>query len=299
MFVPCTVITTMSQFTIVMAIKCNTHLHGSQFNNLERFKQIGLRSYKKFLHLKDVKEFIVIVPNNEYTGVKAELTEMEPTFPWVFVQESKLLSNGLDAGWQRQQTSKLAVSSMVKTPFYLIVDDDTFLTRPFGYEHLFGIDDKRLILNMSEIDFPMWLLWSCKAGGIDVDLVQQENEIMAITPEIFVTDVVRDLVGTLEKKYGGSDKMTWQVALGDNKFTEYTLYWSYLISIQKAHTLYDTKGKIKVYGYPVTGPEHMEHIETRMARAFDTQEPHYFSFIQSSLNIPLSQLSGLLNKYLC
>lgn len=286
-------------FSMVMAIKATTHMPGEAFDNLERFIRIGLRSYRLFLDRSELVDFFVITPGRELKNVSTRLTAAAPEFPWVFLDEDRILSSKLSSGWQRQQTSKLAIAHMVKTPYYLIVDDDTFLVRRFCFNDFFsGSDDRRLILNTAEIDFPMWLLWSCQAGDIDVDVVQQEEEIMAITPEIFVTDEVRKLVGRLQKKYDGpgSEKNGWQIALGQNKFTEYTLYWSYLVSEGQAHKLYDIKCRQKLYGAATTGPEH--DMEQNMAQAFSPSANFFFSFVQSSLQIPFEKVERSIDRYL-
>ena len=279
-------------YTIVLVIKKNTHIEGYDYNNIERFINIALKSYKKYLNLDDVAEFIVITPQNELEYISSKIISEHPVnkWKWNFISEDKLVDTRIPAGWGKQQTSKLAISALIKTKEYLIIDDDTFLVKPFSYKDMF-IDDK-LIFNKAKIDFPFFYLWSSQLLEMDFDKVQYQPFHMGITPQVFVTDIVKDIVRFLIIKYGNDKK--WQIMIVNNKFTEYTLYWIWLIK-NDLITKYNTETDIAMYGNAVT--EYSEDLPKIVATNFThNNKNYYFSFIQSSLKYKNDELIKLFNN---
>ena len=279
------------QFSVLICLKNATHSDGT--NNIQRFKAIGMPSFEKHLDKQSVAEFIVITPKEELELVNTEIVAAHPAWNWKVYSDSQLLHEGMNAGWARQQTAKLCIAQLVKTEHYLIIDDDTYLTRRFGYANLFGADGK-VILNKTTIDFPFFFLWSNQLLDTDFDAVQDFPYIMAITPEIFVTKQVRDLVKFLVEKHGSQKR--WQLKLQQNKFTEYGLYWIWLIKNDLVHTLY-TADDTAVYGHAVTDSSH--DLEDHVRKAFDPESRHYFSFVQSSLeHHTIGKVAALVSQYL-
>jgi len=103
---------------------------------------------------------------------------------------------------------------------------------------------------------------------------------MAITPEPFVTAVVRDLVDVLATRHGPG----WQGVLAAHKFTEYCLYWIYLMTKGACDRYYDVDTG-PLYDHAVTSPAQVPQLAEHMTRAFDASGRHYFSFIQTSLEV--------------
>lgn len=280
-----------TEFSIVMTIRPFSHHHGAEFNNLQRFMEIGMVTWERFFPKAErggLKDFFVIAPKADVEFVQQKLKAQFSDWPWKVIHEDQLLHPGLPSGWAKQQTAKLAVSFLVQTELYLIIDDDTYLTKPF-----FGVASLRdaefgnkILMNRIPIDFPFFFLWSAQVLGYDFDKVQEYPYHMAITPEVFVTSEVRDLVKHLIDKYG--DKKTWQVYLVNNKFTEYCLYWIWLIMRGKNQTLYvGPECPRSLYGNATTGPEH--NLPARVEESFKNNKNYLFSFVQSSLpyHVPL------------
>ncbi|NBO72132.1 MAG: hypothetical protein EBU66_17635 [Bacteroidetes bacterium] len=281
---------TDKQFSIVLALKNATHNEGT--NNLERFARIGLPTYEKFMKKEDVAEFIIVCPMAEMEKIK-QVTAVYEGWNWKIYGEEQLLHIGLRAGWAKQQTIKLAIAPLVKTGEYLIIDDDTYLTRPFGYDNL-RTKSGKLIMNRINIDFPFFYLWSNQILDYDFDKVQDFPVNMAITPEIFNTSVVRDLVKLLVTKYGSQKQ--WQLKLEQNKFTEYALYWIYLQMINKTD-MYDLNEKSpQLYNYAITSND--QPLEKYIDLAFnDKKSPFYFSFVQSSTSYKVDEIYDVVKKY--
>lgn len=278
---------------MVLVIRLISHHEGSDFDNLERFMRIGMRSYTKFLDKQGLADFIVISPKKDLTLIREKLTGAYPEWPWKFVQEDALVSVNCPSGWAKQQTAKFAVARLVTTPTYLIVDDDTYLTKPFGVKDVYW--KGKVILNKAELDFPMWYLWSSQIAQVDYDQVQCQPFHMAITPEIFVTSAVKKLVQWLEETYGSG--MKWQEVLANHKFTEYTLYTMFL----RKHNLFNMLYAIEedapaLYGHVTSGPEH--DLATQVKLSFEQNDRHFFSFVQSSLPIDVATVEKTVGPYL-
>ena len=282
------------QFSIVLVIKQNTH---DGVDNFQRFLRIGMPTYARFLDLAAVKDFFIITPANELNTIKTLLLKDYPQdkWPWKFISEDKLIDTSISSGWGRQQTSKLAISMLVSTDHYLIVDDDTYLTRPFSYSNLFDTDGK-LIWNRTLIDFPFFFLWSNQVLKFDFEVVQREKYHMAITPEIFVTAEVREIVRWLVATYG--DSKQWQRYLADHKYTEYCLYWIWLIKHGRHTSLYSTlplAQATSVYGHETTND--VQTMEENVKASFADNSKHYFSFVQSSIGHPLEAIEAAIKTH--
>lgn len=280
--------------SIVLVLKPFSHQQGEKYNNIDRFLKIGMMTYSKYLDVDTIEEFFVIVPGEDVEQVKKLLEEQYPSYPWRVLNEMALLHPSLPVGWARQQTIKLAISMLIKTSTYLIIDDDTYLTKPFSAKDLCDASNGKLVMNKTKIDFPFFFLWSTQVLKYDYDQVQDYPVHMAITPEVFVVQVVRDLVKWLISEYGANKK--WQLQLYQNKYTEYGLYWIWLIKQGKAHELYSIYSNRSLYGYATTGEEH--DLETQVALSFKQNENHWFSFVQSSLSHSVNSIYAIVKREL-
>jgi hypothetical protein len=281
------------KYSIVLVIRLNTHHEGKLFDNLERFMRIGMISYEKYLVKEDIQDFFVVCPKKDIGYIRDKLQLTHPNFPWRFIDEDTLLYKGIPSGWAKQQTVKMAISKLIQTPTYLIIDDDTYLTKPFHASDIYYKD--RVIMNKTMIDFPMFFLWSSQIAKVDYDEVQSQPFHMAITPEIFVTLAVKDLVKWLEMTYGAN--MKWQEFLCNHKYTEYCLYWIFLLKHKRTTMLYAVEEDApSVYGNACTGAEH--DLETQVRLSFQKNEKYWFSFVQSSLPYDVNKVEEVFKKYI-
>jgi len=282
-----------TKFTIVLCIKTTTHR--DDVDSVERFIRIGVASYKKYMRLEDVQDIFVITPAKERSQIEQRLTAAAPEFPWRVIAENELVDSSLSTGWAKQQTAKLAIAKRVKTPIYLIIDDDTFAVRPFGFADLYH--EKRVRMNKTTIDFPFFFLWSAEVLGADFEtLVQPQPFHMAITPEIFVTTAVKDLIATLEKRHGVYPE--WQKAIVNNKYTEYCVYWTFLLMRGKTNELYATDSNAPpLYAAATTGADHDLADQIKAAFASNTNNSHIFSFVQTSLPHTTDAILAEIQKY--
>lgn len=279
--------------SIVLVLKPFSHQQGQKYNNIDRFLKIGMMTYARYLDVASIEEFFVVVPAEDVERVKKLLHDQYPTYPWTVLNEMVLLHPSLPTGWARQQTVKLVISMLVKTSTYLIIDDDTYLTKPFSAKDLCDPTNGKLVMNKTNIDFPFFFLWSTQVLKYDYDQVQDYPAHMAITPEVFVVQVVRDLVKWLISEYGTNKK--WQLYLYQNKYTEYCLYWIWLIKHKKAHELYAIYSKTSLYGHATTGTEH--DLSTQVALSFKDNTHQWFSFVQSSLPHSVNDILAIVKSH--
>lgn len=282
----------VAKYSIVMCLKTTTHR--DDIDSVERFIRIGLASYKKYMHLPDVEDIFVIAPIKERSEIKQRLVAAAPDFPWRVIAENELVDSTLSSGWEKQQTCKLAIVKRIKTSVYLIIDDDTFAVKPFGYADLFH--NNRLRMNKTAIDFPFFFFWSSQVLGADFEsLVQPQPFHMAITPEIFVTSVVKDVLAFLEKRYGRYPE--WQKAIVNNKFTEYCVYWIFLLMAGKTKEWYAIEDDASpLYGAETTNAD--QDLASQIKAAFASDSNHIFSFVQTSLPHTTEAILAEVTKFL-
>lgn len=280
--------------SLVLVIRPFSHNADPKFNNIERFLRIGMVSYEKYMDKTSIQDFFVVVPSVDVEPIKKLLTDRYPSWPWKVLNEDALLHSALPAGWARQQTVKFAVSMLIQTDTYFIIDDDTYLTKPFTSKDLKDPQSGRLIMNRTKIDFPFFFLWSCQVLKYDFEKVQDCPYHMAITPEVFVTSVVKDIVKWLIAEYGNQKQ--WQVYIVNNKFTEYCVYWIWLLKENLIQTYYAVDTPKTIYGYATTGPEH--NLSQQVARSFTQNTDFWFSFVQSSLPYPVQEICDVVLRYL-
>lgn len=216
-------------YTIVLTLKKNN-------DNVDKFINISMKSYEKYLDTDLLQEFIVITPNDELEEISKNITSQFPKnkWKWNFYSEDKIVDKSLPSGWAKHQTIKIAISLLIKTEYYLIIHDDTKLVQSFSYKDMF-IDDK-LIFNNRKIDYPFLFLWNSQILDLDYDKVQYYEKHMNTVPAIFVTKEVKELIKWLSNKYN-----KWQIYIVNNRFTESTLYWNWLIknnSVEKYYNIY-------------------------------------------------------------
>lgn len=195
------------------------------------FKSFGLKSWERFLDIVDVDGFYIVCPIDDIEEIKSTVSHVD--IPWVFVPESKI-SFGIDNrdGWFKQQIFKLTIAAIVKTQYYLVVDSDLFLTRPFSTDDMFHGNkfkynsEKWQCINTSDFSQnSKW--WHASCGLLDYPehTLFDKEELMSVTPEILVVDYVKTLISYLYGKHGPD----WQRVLCEEKFTEFTIYWLWLL----------------------------------------------------------------------
>jgi hypothetical protein len=152
-------------------------------------------------------------------------------FPLSVYSEEEFLQTNETSGWLKQQLIKLAVSKVVTTDIYLVVDSDHYLTRPFGYENLwvngklsYHSEPWQTENGPKYSTNSQWWEQSAKILDFPIEKLKEEKELMSVTPQILVTSIVKSLLYELK-----NSRPNFQTHLATSGFTEFTLYWIYVL----------------------------------------------------------------------
>lgn len=253
------------QFCVVMPIIRCSYLLSSGSNsaqkrtrehdNFERFFRVGMPTFHEHLVWDDVHRFYVIVPHKEVASFKRLLQEHVPqphiADKFECIEEEKVLALGsaptkLPSKTRTQMLCKILIAAHIPTPHYLIVDDDVVLCRRFGLPQLFA-DKKRKFLKFTpdQARHDNWWKGSAEVLGMDpnkaigkVNALYRTNWVINVTPEVFSTTVAKQLMSALEARHGSA----WVSVIGSmdaqTRWTEYTLYWLFLLDTNQLKSVY-------------------------------------------------------------
>jgi hypothetical protein len=153
----------------------------------------------------------------------------------VFVDETKIAPvekreihhrpKGRDrSGWIYQQLIKLNANSLVKTPFFLVWDADTALTKPQAYLHR----DKFVINHSDEYHQAYYEIYQ------RVTHEEARSKVSFITHQMIWS---KEILEELKQKLEAENQIEWYRAIIDNldnnrksSFSEYELYGNFLNS---------------------------------------------------------------------
>lgn len=269
-------------------------------------------SLNKFAQPELFDCFYIIVPPNEVNIIERHAAQYDFINISV-INERDLLPALADysgvGGWIVQQVLKLAVSSIVKTPYYLTFDSDVFCTHPLTEESLLP-GGKGLMQFEAKTVHIEWWLSSAYQLGMKTDV---SGDGMMVTPAVLATEVSAALIKELSAdKYWLEKLLSPRMPKSLSKFhpkfkkrhlwTEYTLYYLYL----------EKYGLIDKYhvGIPEgTGIEYTllsEHTvwwvaeleEWDPAACFADDDKSLFCIVQSNTNTPPGELWEKLKRYL-
>lgn len=319
------------QISFVLLIKIHSH---HDYNELDRLKNIQLKSFRKFLDLALLRDFFIVASAGDIEVIRDDLKSSYPEFPFVFVPEEELCPSILwGSGWNKQMILKLAVASLVETDYYLTLDTDVFLTRKLTQENL--LEQGKLVYQRENpATHRKWWSSSARMLKFDPDRVTGQPFAMGVTPEYLVTDVCRRLQAEIQSLHGTKDWAGWLMNSRMSKknlpnkvirfltgvapwlrpffpkarldqirtcdWTEYTLYWTYLHKLDLVRHYY-AEGERQVYGNCVWGETEMRDKDIRdlVKQTFTDNEQYHFSIVQSSIkNLDQAELARMIGAYL-
>jgi hypothetical protein len=319
------------KISFVLLIKIHSH---HNHNELDRLKNIQLKSFRKFLDLSLLKDFFIVASAGDIEVIRDDLERSYPEFPFVFVPEEELCPSILwGSGWNKQMILKLAAASLVETDYYLTLDTDVFLTRELTGSNL--LEQGKLVYQRENpATHRKW--WSSSARVLDFDpeRVARQPFAMGVTPEYLVTDVCRRLQAEIQSLYGTKDWAGWLMNSRMSKkslpnkvirfltgaapwlglffsqarldqirscdWTEYTLYWTYLHKLELVQRYYAETTR-QVYGNCVWGDTETRDADMRdlVQRTFSDNELYHFSIVQSSIkSLDQTELASMIGPYL-
>ena len=319
------------KISFVLLIKIRSH---HDHNELDRLKNIQLKSLRKFLDLSILKDFFLVASQKDIQTIKDDLLLSYPEFPFVFVDEDELCPSIRGAaGWTKQMILKLAVANLIETDYYLTLDTDVFLTKSLSEADILQ-DGKLAYQKENPNTHNKWWKSSARVLNVQADRVLGNESAMGVTPEYLVTKVCRGLQREIESLHGTNDFAFWLMTSRMSKksllnklirtlcksapflgglvpkarmdqistcdWTEYSLYWTYLNKLQLVGSYYAEKGR-QVYGNCIWGEGDIKEkdLGILLEKAFKDNAQYHFSIVQSSIkNLDQSHLAKLIDSWL-
>ena len=304
-------------------------------NDLERIIKIQLPTFKKFLNLDDLLEFIIISRKIDIPIIKERLNREFPEFPFVYYDEADLLPEleshkvrlGMmwHPGWIIQQLAKLEISKYVKTEVYFSFETDLFLTKPFGMEQLYNGDKLICSYFTKYKDTPTRESWHIQSTNVlyNIDTIEAEglildektqnrkedkilyiNKVMGVSPQVLVTNEVKGLIEFIEKRYNNNYKHVLMAHTGGHPttWTEYSLYWLWLHKQDKLDDYYSFEPPF-ICSTELLTSNYKKGFDKEYFDNFDelviNNKNHYFNIIQSNISqISLDYIASKLKKHI-
>jgi hypothetical protein len=141
----------------------------------------------------------------------------------------------------------------------------------------------------------IWWENSAKILDYPIELLNNKPNLMGVTPQLLVTDIVNDLLGFIKTRYGDN----YNEKMLDNGFTEYSLYWIFIIKTNMEY-IYTTSGKplldVDEEFNILHHPSSVLQLRTVVEKALKYKPFHYL-IIQGWLNINVDVYSDLILDY--
>jgi len=288
----------MSKYSIVMPLKIDN------LNSFKIFTEISLSLYNKYLETEFLDFFYIICPEQDISTIET-YTNLFPSIPFKFINEEHLLHENIRSiqGWYKQQIIKLMISRIIETEYYLVLDSDLYLNQLLRKEDLFynnkikychqpwqTTNDKYYSTNSK------WWTDSCNVLKYPVENLYEQRYLMGVTPQVLITEKVKDLLSHLQGMYGSE----WQKIICEMKFTEYTLYWLYLMK-NNLTDLYTIEGK-QLWKHDLDRNilyyQSEDEVKKIIKRSINDKDT-YFSVVQSYLPVNIDIVKNIIfeNKY--
>lgn len=291
--------------------------------------EILLRSMRQSEAFNQMDGFWIITPPDEVSAVSVVvnrllndprvvvISELElcPILEKGTVPRSFYLSRFWDAplsravpGWHKQQFLKLAISTLVRTKYYLTLDADLICVRPMRMTDL--VRDGKAVCGVEtvndyrEIYKPGFVAREIKTKGQRVAWAERilgqrrsgtcDGQYYSETPVLMSTSGVRDLLAFLESKY----QMPWATALVRSlPWTEYPLYFQFLEMRDALDRFYSIGGRNAMLRLD----QSLWHASSNYLRqrslgswdpnaVFERDQDGYFVAVQSYLRYDMDQL---------
>ena len=261
------------------------------------FIQYGIKFYEKFLNKKDLFEFIIICPKENYQVVCNDIGKYD--FPFKIYNDDDIVDSKYmnEIGWFKQEIIKLNICNFVKTDHYLILDDDIFILKSLSFSDFFD-ENNRIKYSFEEysdnsqkyMTNTIWINSACDAIGVDIEYIKLQKDLMGVTPQFFKTQIVKDML-----KYLGNE---WQLPITQKIASEFQLYWSYIIKTQQKH-LYVPNNDLYFHDptFNIINTCSIEERKNCIMNAFNNT-PTFFMVIQSHLKYPIDSFGFVLQYFL-
>ncbi len=266
-------------------------------SDLDRFVALGLPSLDRCMAEGFVRELLVISPEEDVAACQRALAGAS-RFPIRVIEEARIQPGiAQDRGWHKQQILKLAVASQVATTWYITLDADVLCTRRVDEAFLFP--DGKAIWQRERADLH-WKWWttSQQVLGCGLDL-EDGTPMFGVTPALLHGPSVMALTAFLSGKHPEGD---WARMLLDRKkevWTEYSLYWTYLLMQGLTGQYYSTSPNTPYARHSVWSKDELSTLsQAVLDDLFAGNASHAFMVFQSNMEQSLASTVKLLCPYL-
>lgn len=275
-------------FVVVVSKSSREDWEGDRLSDLERVQMMLNPSLEKFLDKDSVEEVIYVCPYDEMEYIDV-LNDID--FNSRIITDDILVDESVkfSSGWFKQQVLKLKIANHITTEHYILLDADMFATRHTKFSDLIT-NDKARIGVLSYHTHKDWWENTADLMGYDIDY-GLKDKVPGCTPQILYTNLVKELMGHLsDKVFKGEDWVKKLSELcpstyGDTtiRWTEYCLYWLYLIKEKGLYNYYNP-GETILVGNSVWSEEVYDNLsEDHLHKVFYPLSEHHFSIIQSNI----------------
>lgn len=277
-------------FTLLLPLRID---RARRVSDLERFLAIGLPSLHRYMAKECVAELLVVSPPEDLGRVRKRLVDTAQ-FPVRVVDEARLCPSVADErGWYKQQIIKLAAAELIHTPWYLTLDADVVCVRHVNDSFLFP--DGRAIWQRERVRaHPEWWEGSREVLGTSrkLDLGQV---VTGVTPALIHTASARELLERLAAVDRGCHWAATLVRLQHLNWTEYSLYWTHLVDLDRVEHLYADSSHRLYGGHSVWSLQQLGPLNSTLLDAVFSPDSDYgFLVFQSTLELPLQTAASLL-----
>jgi Family of unknown function (DUF6492) len=189
------------------------------------------------------------------------------------------------SGWYKQQILKLGAAKIVSSQYYLVLDADIILKPPTGLRDLFP-SGKPIFEKVPAGVHWKWLVASQEILKSKVEL-NQESIIMGVTPEFLHRETCLALQQAVACRNNVAE---WDRFLFNSRhtgWTEYTLYWLYILEQGLDQQLYDWSAKHMHQGIWLREHSGML-LQRHLRRIFAPDSDSFFLVVQSNMDLDLS-----------
>jgi hypothetical protein len=282
----------MQTIEVVLPLKIYARAGAS---DLDRFSTLLLPSFDRFFSCKDRLKFLLVVPDEDLLAVTGRIQELGRSDIRVICEDNLCPTLKGRSGWYKQQILKLAAAKLVSSDYYLVLDADIILKRPAKLQDLFPTGKPILQKIKAGAQWDWWVA-SRKILKSNVE-IERDSIVMGVTPEFLHRETCLGLQDVIASRNNTGE---WDGFLFDSRqtaWTEYALYWLYVLERGLDQQLYDwspQKMYEGIWEYKDTDRLSPRHLR----RIFAPDSNSFFLVVQSNINLELSVIQERISPYL-
>ena len=265
-------------------------------SDLERFSTLLLPSLDRFFLGKTGLKMSLIVPESDLLTVGSHIQKLARYDIEVLCEDQICPSLKGYSGWHKQQILKLAAAKFVVSNYYLVLDADVILKRPLETRDIFCFG--RPIFERRKAS-AHWDWWEGSRRILKSNVrLDADSMVMDVTPEFLHRETCLDLQQVIASRNRAEE---WDRFLFDTRrvgWTEYSLYWLYVLERGLDHELYDWSSARRLYE-GIWGQENLLKLSPgHLQRLFAPDSDAFFLVIQSNLSLEPAYIRDLIRPFL-